>query len=70
MSYGISFIDILVSEATMILACIVFVISIVSLIFCRKRLSSMMKTILLVITFVTIVYLMFIMWLIIGFGSH
>lgn len=70
MSYGLSFIDILVNEATMILACIVFAIGVGTLVFCRKRLSTAMKTILaLILTFIFI-YLMFIAWLVIGFGSH
>ena len=70
MSYGFSFLDLLVSEATMILACIVFVIGVGALVFCRKRLSIAMKTILVLILTFTFIYLMFIAWLVIGFGSH
>ncbi len=70
MSYGLSFIDILVSEATMILACIVFVICMGALGFYRKKLSATMKAVLTIIFIITTIYLMFIAWLVIGFGSH
>lgn len=70
MSYGFSFLEILVNEVTMILACIVFIIGVGTLVFCRKRLSATAKTILATgLIFITI-YLMFIVWLVIGFGSH
>ena len=70
MSYGFSFLEILVSEKTMILSCIVFVICIGALGFYRKKLSVTMKTVLTIIFIITTIYLMFIAWLIIGFGSH
>ena len=70
MSYGFSFLEILVNEVTMILACIVFIIGVGTLVFFRKRLLATAKTILATgLIFITI-YLMFIVWLVIGFGSH
>ena len=70
MSYGFSFLEILVNEITMILACIVFIIGVGTLVFCRKRLLATAKTILATgLIFITF-YLMFIVWLVIGFGSH
>ena len=70
MSYGFSFLEILVSEITMILACIVFVICTGVLGFYRKKLSAKMKAALIIIFIITTIYLMFIAWLVIGFGSH
>ena len=70
MSYGFSFLEILVSEITMILSCIVFVICIGALGFYRKKLSAKMKAALIIIFIITTIYLMFITWLVIGFGSH
>ena len=70
MSYGFSFLEILVSEITMILSCIVFVICIGALRFYRKKLSATMKAALIIIFIITTIYLMFIAWLVIGFGSH
>ena len=70
MSYGFSFFEILVSEITMILSCIVFVICIGALRFYRKKLSATMKAALIIIFIITTIYLMFIAWLVIGFGSH
>lgn len=70
MSYGFSFLEILVSEITMILSCIVFAICIGALRFYRKKLSATMKAVLISIFIITTIYLMFIAWLVIGFGSH
>ncbi len=70
MSYGFSFLEILVSEITMILSCIVFVICIGALGFYRKKLSATMKTVSTIIFIITTIYLIFIAWLVIGFGSH
>ena len=70
MSYGFSFLEILVSEITMILSCIVFVICIGALGFYRKKLSAKMKAALIIIFIIITIYLMFIAWLVIGFGSH
>ena len=70
MSYGFSFLEILVSEITMILSCIVFVICIGVLGFYRKKLSATMKTVSTIIFIITTIYLIFIAWLVIGFGSH
>ena len=70
MSYGFSFFEILVSEITMILSCIVFVICIGALGFYRKKLSAKMKAALIIIFIIITIYLMFIAWLVIGFGSH
>ena len=70
MSYGFSFLEILVSEVNMILACIVFVICTGVLGFYRKKLSAKMKAALIIIFIITTIYLMFIAWLVIGFGSH
>ena len=70
MSYGFSFLEILVSEVTMILACIVFVICTGALGFYRKKLSATMKTVSTIIFIITTIYLIFISWLVIGFGSH
>ena len=70
MSYGFSFLEILVSEITMILSCIVFVICIGALGFYRKKLSATMKTVSTIIFIITTIYLIFISWLVIGFGSH
>ena len=60
MSYGFSFLEILVSEITMILSCIVFVICIGALGFYRKKLSAKMKAALIIIFIITTIYLMFI----------
>ena len=70
MSYGFGFLEILVSEVTMILACILVVICIGLLGFYRKKLSATMKAALITIFIITTIYLMFIAWLVIGFGSH
>ena len=70
MSYGFSFLEILVSEITMILSCIVFAICIGALGFYRKKLSAKVKAVLVSIFIITTIYLMFIAWLVIGFGSH
>ena len=70
MSYGFGFLEILVSEVTMILACILVVICIGALGFYRKKLSATMKAVLTIIFIITTIYLMFIAWLVIGFGSH
>lgn len=70
MSCGFGFLEILVSEVIMIIACIVFVVGIGTLIFYRKRLSTSVKAILAIILPIIAIYLMFIAWLIIGFGSH
>ena len=70
MSYGFSFLEILVSEITMMLSCIVFVICIGALRFYRKKLSATMKAALIIIFIITTIHLMFIAWLVIGFGSH
>lgn len=70
MSYGFGFLEILVSEVTMILACILVVICIGLLGFYRKKLSAMIKAVLTIIFIITTIYLMFIAWLVIGFGSH
>ena len=70
MSYGFSFLEILVSEVTMILACILFVICIGVLGLYRKKMSATMKTVFTIIFIITTIYLMFIAWLVIGFGSH
>ena len=70
MSYGFGFLEILVSEVTMILSCIVFVICIGVLGFYRKKLSTTMKTVSTIIFIITTIYLIFIAWLVIGFGSH
>ena len=70
MSCGFGFLEILVSVVIMIIACIVFVVGIGTLIFYRKRLSTSVKAILAIILPIIAIYLMFIAWLIIGFGSH
>ena len=53
MSYGFSFLEILVSEVTMILVCIVFVICTGALGFYRKKLSATMKTVSTIIFIIT-----------------
>lgn len=70
MNYGFSFFEILVSEITMILASIVFVVGVGSLILFRKRLSVTTKIIISIILIFTTLYLLFIAWLVIGFGSY
>lgn len=70
MSYGFSFFEILVSEITMILASIVFVVGVGSLILFKKRLSVTTKIIISIILIFTTLYLLLIAWLVIGFGSY
>ena len=69
MSYGISFIDILVSPVTMVISVILFLLCCLLLLFKRKTISSTTKTFTIIGVFVTGIYIAFIVCAIIGFGG-
>ena len=68
MAYGISFVDILVSEITMVIAALMFLFCGALLIFKRKALSSSQKGAAVAALIVTGLYLAFIVWLVIMWG--
>lgn len=69
MSTGVSFIDILVSEATMVIAAVLFLLCLYLLIFKRKTMGSGTKALTAAVFAVTGVYIAFIVWLVIMWGS-
>ena len=70
MSTGIVFSDILVSPITMVLAVIVFLLCCWLLLFKRKSISSGIKTLAVFGLVITVIYFAFIIWAVIGWGSH
>jgi len=70
MASGISFIDILVSEVTMVIGALIFLFCGVVLIFKRKALSTFQKRLIVTALIVTGIYLAFIIWLVIMWGQQ
>ena len=68
MASGIGFMDILVSEVTMIVAALVFLFCGVNLLFRRKHMSVAWRKTAGVAMGITGLYLMFILWLVIMWG--
>ncbi len=68
MSYGISFIDILISKTAMILAWVLFLFCCGLLFFKSRKLSQNTKTLLIAAIAVTGIYLAFILWLVVMWG--
>lgn len=68
MAYGISFVDVLVSEITMVIAALMFLFCGALLIFKRKALSSSQKGVAVTVLTITGLYLAFIVWLVIMWG--
>ena len=69
MSTGISFLDILVSPVTMVIAVIVFILCCWLFLFKRKTISSETKTLAVFGIIITGIYIAFIVWAVIGFGG-
>lgn len=69
MSTGISFLDILVSPITMVIAVIVFLLLCWLFLFKRKTISSGTKAMAVCGIIITGIYIAFIVWAIIGFGG-
>ena len=65
---GISFIDILVSEITMVVAALLFLLCGALLIFKRKSLHGSQKALAAAVFVVTALYLAFIIWLAVMWG--
>jgi len=63
-SSGIGFVDILVSEVTMLICALIFLFCAALLIFMRKTLSNTGKGLALAALVVTGIYLAFIIWLV------
>ncbi len=70
MASGISFINILVSEVTMVIGALIFLFCGVVLIFKRKTLSTSQKGFTITALIVTGIYLAFIIWLAIMWGQQ
>jgi len=68
MASGIGFMDILVSEVSMVVAALVFVFCGVNLLFRRKSMNVAWRKTAGVAMVVTGLYLMFILWLVIMWG--
>jgi len=69
MKYGFSFIDILVSPVTMVIAVILLVFCCWLLIFKRKKLDSIFRILSVIGIVITGIYIAFIIWAVIGFGQ-
>ena len=69
MSTGIGFLDILVSPITMVAAVIVFILCCWLLLFKRKTISSGTKILAVFGIIITGIYIVFIVWAVIGFGG-
>jgi len=67
---GFSFIDILVSEITMVAAAVVFLLCAFLLVFKRKKLGAGSKTLAVSGLIITGVYLGFILFIVIMWGSQ
>ena len=68
MTAGISFVDIFVSEITMVVFALVFVISAVLLVFMKKHLTRMWTKTAVLALVVTGLYLVFLVWLVLMWG--
>ena len=68
MTAGISFIDIFVSEITIVVFALVFVISAVLLVFMKKHLTRMWTKTAVLALVVTGLYLVFLVWLVLMWG--
>jgi len=68
MESGISFIDILVNEITMVVGALIFLLSGALLLFRRKSLSGPHKTLAAVALIITAIYLAFIIYLVLMWG--
>ena len=68
MASGIGFMDILVSEVSMVVAALVFLFCGVNLLFRRKHMSVAWRKTAGVVMGITGLYLMFILWLVIMWG--
>jgi len=68
MASGIHFVDILVSEITMLAAMLLFLFCAAALLIRRKTISRPLKTITVAVLAATGVYLAFILWLVIMWG--
>lgn len=69
MTTGIGFIDILVSEITMVIGALIFLVCGALLIFKKKALSGTQIGLVITALIITGIYLVFILWLVIGFGQ-
>jgi len=70
MSHGLSFIDMLVSPITPVFAVVIFLLCCWLLLFKRKSISSGIKTLAVFGLVITVIYFAFIIWAVIGWGSH
>lgn len=69
MSSGFAFMDLLVSEVTMIIGVVVFLLCLLLLILKRKTLQRGTKTLLLFLLVLSTVYIVFILWAVIMWGK-
>ena len=69
MSSGFGFFEILISEVTMVIMVVVFLCCCFLLLFKRKKIDLSIKIISTIAIFITGIYLVFIIWAIIGWGS-
>ena len=70
MSSGLSFADVLVNPVTMAVAVILFFLCAWLLLFKRKAITAPIKMLSALLLIVTILYIAFIIWMMIGFGQH
>ena len=69
MSSGFAFMDLLVSEVTMIIGVVVFLLCLLLLILKRKTLQRGTKALLLFVLVLSAVYIVFIIWAVIMWGE-
>ena len=69
MSSGFAFMDLLVSEVTMIIGVVVFLLCLLLLILKRKTLQRGTKALLLFLLVLSTVYIVFILWAVIMWGK-
>ena len=69
MSSGFAFMDLLVSEVTMIIGVVVFLLCLLMLILKRKTLQRGTKALLLFLLVLSVVYIVFILWAVIMWGE-
>lgn len=69
MSSGFAFMDLLVSEVTMIIGVVVFLLCLLMLILKRKTLQRGTKALLLFLLVLSVVYIVFIIWAVIMWGE-
>ena len=69
MSSGFAFMDLLVSEVTMIIGVVVFLLCLLLLILKRKTLQRGTKALLLFLLVLSAVYIVFILWAVIMWGE-